>query len=159
MNSTFTSTANDGNMEQSSIITEHLESVGCSNPHQLSKIISQDIQLDSPASQIMMDVYSQSKFQSFDDFVNNTALCHLRQDNINLFTLFQQYQHYYNKDICLPLNQYLTSSERQSFDANPNKIIANLLEAINNCKNRATKMPYNTVQQMDLFFNLQSRYC
>eukprot|EP00486_Rosalina_sp_Unknown_P004764 CAMPEP_0201570042 /NCGR_PEP_ID=MMETSP0190_2-20130828/12105_1 /ASSEMBLY_ACC=CAM_ASM_000263 /TAXON_ID=37353 /ORGANISM="Rosalina sp." /LENGTH=348 /DNA_ID=CAMNT_0047993153 /DNA_START=50 /DNA_END=1097 /DNA_ORIENTATION=+ len=139
-----------------SSITGYLDSIGCSDPDQVSKIMVHDLMtLKSPASQIMMDVYSQSKYPEFPEFVNNTSLCHFREDNIDLFTLFQQYQYYYNKDICLPMQQYL-SSNQQSFGGNPNKMLIQLSEIFDHCKNRAIRMPNNCSQQVDVMFSLQS---
>eukprot|EP00486_Rosalina_sp_Unknown_P001115 CAMPEP_0201564008 /NCGR_PEP_ID=MMETSP0190_2-20130828/1734_1 /ASSEMBLY_ACC=CAM_ASM_000263 /TAXON_ID=37353 /ORGANISM="Rosalina sp." /LENGTH=391 /DNA_ID=CAMNT_0047979551 /DNA_START=215 /DNA_END=1387 /DNA_ORIENTATION=- len=111
--------------------------------------------LKSPASQTIMDVYSQSTYPSFNEFVNNTSLSDLRQNNIKLFEPFQQYQYYYNKDICSPLKPYL-SAKQPSFDGDSNTILTQLSQIFDHCKRRAINMRQNCAQQMDVFFDLQS---
>ena len=103
----------------------------------------------------MIDVYHQSGAESFEQFTNNTSLSCLREDNRNIFDIYQDYQSIYNNDICQPLSHY-KPLQNEKFTNDINQTLEQLSLAFFDCKNR--KIHKDCCTQMDVMFRVQSTY-
>jgi len=140
------------------MVKESLEAHGCKNIEQASQCIAHDymtFQSQFPASQILNELYHRSESPSFDQFLNDKSISHLRQDNHKLFTLFQQYSSLYNNEICLPLKQFLLSKKYSFKGQEAEKQLIQLSEVFQNCKDRGIHMHAGCAEQMDVFFPVQ----